>query len=966
LASDTPASATVITDTTATTGNAQANVSFVKVNFTAAADGDVKVTNLKFKRTGISSDTDLDGLYLYDGATRLTDASSISSNYVTFNNASGLFTVTKGTTKTITLSGDMYFKSTSGKTIGFNLVAATDVTTNGATVSGTFPMAGNLMSTAVATDLGKITFSGYNYPSSAAVKTDINAANDQEVFRFTMASTNQELKVEKLKLTAVGSIQLADLKNFKLLVSGVQVGSTVAAMESGNTVTFDMSAAPLVVTKGGSKTVSMRADIVSGSTRTFYFSFQNQQDIIVKDASYNVYIEPYVGGTFTVIRTATLGWYEIAAGSLAISKSSSSPTADVAVDATNQTLAIFDFTAAGEDAKVQNLNVSANITGAHGDGGILNGKVIVDGAKDTAANSQLGTTKNLTDSATVASVNFTFGSTFIVKAGTTAKVKIVGDIKTTSSTSFTGGETVKITLVTGSSNVQTMTSLNTLNRPAADTAASTLTITSVALTATKYSTFLNQTVAAGTNDAKLASFVVGAGAAEGVTVSSITVTLSTDNSNSSTISRMYMKDHATDAAIGDVKSSISTSNVYTVNFSLAASNGKVVDLYGDIKSSTQVGPWVANISVDGTGLNTNKAVSGGSTTNAMQTITIGSGALTTTNGAKPTAAILLGGSTGNYMAQYTFSATNEGFTIDKLKLKVPNNFATSTSAITIKYKDKAGAAQQQTQVLAFADADVYATATYTGLTVYVPANDSTNLDVYVDLGSIGTGAGASGAAGAITLDWNEGFNATGDSGTPQTDIGSSGSADLSNNTFYVRKSKPTFAKLDAGTDPNTKLYRFSVVADNAGNIDLKQLAFNIVTSGCDVTQVYLYNPVASSQLTTDKVDPTGNATSGNVSLLIGAIDDTVETIGTTATIYEVKGTVTSFTKNTDTVSVTFKQDAAVGATAGANTVGASSTTTWTADKGNIWSDRSSAAHTTATLDWTNGFLLKDMSQAASF
>ncbi|NCO25035.1 hypothetical protein GW901_00715, partial [Candidatus Parcubacteria bacterium] len=138
---------------------------------------------------------------------------------------------------------------------------------------------------------------------------------------------------------------------------------------------------------------------------------------------------------------------------------------------------------------------------------------------------------------------------------------------------------------------------------------------------------------------------------------------------------------------------------------------------------------------------------------------------------------------------------------------------------------------QQTQVLAFADADVYATATYTGLTMYVPANGSTNLDVYVDLGSIGTGAGASGAAGAITLDWNEGFNATGDSGTPQTDIGSSGSADLSNNTFYVRKSKPTFAKLDAGTDPNTKLYRFSVVADNAGNIDLKQLAFNIVTSG---------------------------------------------------------------------------------------------------------------------------------------
>lgn len=956
LASDTPASATVITDTTATTGNGQANVPFVKVNFTASADGDVVVKNIKFKRAGISADTDLDNLYLYDGATRLTDGSGISSNYVTFNNASGLFTVTKGTTKTITLVGDMYYAATSGKTIGFNLAAATDVTTNGAAVSGSFPMSGNLMSTANATDLGKLTFTSGSYNIPAAAATSLSPALDQEVWRFTLQSTNQELKVEKLKMTAVGSIQIGDLKNFKLQISGSQFGSTVAAMESGNIITFDLSANPLVIPKGSSKTISVRADIVSGSTRTVYLSFQNQQDVIVKDASYNVYVEPYAAGTFTVIKPASSGSWTIAAGDLTISRATTSPNTDVAVDATGVTLAIFDFTASGEDIKVQNLDVMATIAGTvtTARGGILNGVVKVDDV-------QVGTTKNLTQAA---DVNFTFGSTFIVKAGTTAKVKIIGDIKSTTSTSYSGGETVAITVGAGSTNVQSMTSLNTLSRPATDTAGYTLNITSGAINVSKYSGFGDQTVVAGTNDAKLGSFLVSAGAAEGVTVNSITINLDAVEYSSSTLTRMYIKDHVTGLMLGDAKSSLSTSNSYSVNFNLAASAGKVIDLYGDIKSGANIGTWIAEADADGSGLSTSKSVSA---TNApIQTITIGSGTLTATNGSMPDAAIVLAGSTGNYMAQYTFSAANEGFTIDKLKLKVSNNFATTTAAVSVKYKNKAGVDQTSTQVFTASAALANATATFTGLTLYVPANGDASVDVYVDMTSLSSN-GRSGATGQVSLDWNEGFNATGDSGTSATTVGS---ADLTGNSFYNRKSKPTFAILDAGTTPTTKLFRFSVVADSAGNIDIKQLAFNVVTSGCDVTQMYLYDPNASNQLTTTPVDPTANASSGNVSLLDGTAqagsgtDNNVLTIGTTAKIYEVRGTVTGFGDSGDSISVSFKQDASVGATTNAFTAGADGG--YAAAEGNIWSDRSASAHTTATSDWTNGFLLKDMTTSQSF
>lgn len=954
LASDNPASATVITDTTATTGNGQANVSFLKVNFTAAADGDVVVKNLKFKRVGISADTDLDGLFLYDGATRLTDASSISSNYVTFNNAAGLFTVAKGTTKAITVKGDMYFGATSGKTIGINLVAAADVTTNGATVSGSFPATGNLMSTANATDLGKLSFTAgsFNIPTAAA--TSISPANDQEVWRFTLQSTNQELKVEKLKLTGVGSIQLADLKNFKMTVAGSQVGPTVAALATGNVVEFDFGATPLVITKGGSKTISVRADVVSGSTRTVYFSFQNQQDIIVKDASYNVYVEPYQNGTFTVIKPGSSGSWTIAAGDLTVSRATNSPNTDVAVDATGQTLAIYDFTASGEDIKVQNLDINANVsagTGGHGDGGILNGVIKVDDV-------QVGTTKNLTDNT---SVNFTFGSTFIVKAGTTAKVKIIGDIKTTTSTSFTGGETVVINIVTGSSNAQSLTSLGTLSRPTANTAGYTLNITSGAVSVSKYSGYANQTMVAGTNNARLGSFVVSAGASEGITVSSITVALDASEYSSSTLTRMYLKDNASGAMLGDVKSSLSSSNNYSVSFTLGASAVKVINLYGDIKSGANAGAWTANIDVDGTGVSTSKSVSAAAAD--IQTITIGTGSLTAANGSMPDAAIVLAGSAGNYMAQYTFTATNEGFTVDKLKIKVANGFATSTAGVTIKYKNAAGTLVTSPNQVFTTGAEANATATFTGLTFYVPADEDANLDVYVDMVGLSS-SGASGAVGAIILDYNEGLNATGDSGTAVTSVGS---ADLTSNSFYNRKNKVTFAKQTLTGAPMTgnPLYKFTVVAANADyNVEIKQLSFTVTTNGCDVASLYLYDTAQGVQLTDNAISPL--TTGGAVALIVGtAGDNDVLTIGTAAKTYEVRGTVTNYTSSaSDSIAIQFKQDVAYIVNNTAYNAGAnddSSPAVGAANNYNVWSDKSASGHATTTVDWTNGYLLKSMS-----
>ncbi len=947
LASDTPASATVITNTTATTGNGQAMVPFTKVNFTASSDGDVKITNLKFKRTGISADSDVESLYLYDGAERLTAEASLSSSYVTFNNAAGLFTVAKGTTKSITLKGDMYYAALSGKTIGFNLVAATDVTTNGAAVSGSFPMAGNLMSTANTTDLGKLVVTN-NFPTGdQTVDPD---SKEVEVAKFNFIGTEQALSLEKVILTEIGSVQTDDLANFKLLDPSGTVIATAASMNTSYEVVFDLSAAPYTIAKGTTKILSVRADIVKGSTRTFYFSVMNKFDILVKDTAYNVYVEPYSAGSFAAATPGAGIEFTINSGSMSINRATTAPTGSVTKDGTNVVVGEWDFRASGEDMKVKDLTAKVVTTGSV-KGGLDNAKIYVDGA-------QVGSTKDLTDAnydGTGDNVTgWGFGSSFIVKAGTTAKVQVIADIKTATSTSFAGDETIIVSIATGASDVQKVSSLGYQGAiGATNGTAAVLSVSTAGMLVSKYSGYGNQTVIAGTNGVKLGSFVVSAGAAEGVNLASITVALSTDEA--ATVTNMYLTD-ASGTTVGTAKNVPGTSNIYSLspNIALAANASKQFNLFGNVKSGSNVGPWIATVSADGSGMVTGNAVTASG--QALQTMTVATtGTLNVVNGSMPDSAILIAGSTGNAVAEYQFSSVNEGFTVSEVKVKVGNNFATSTAAVTLAWTDKNGVAKTKDGMF-LSGTETEATATFTGLDMYVPANGDSTLKVYVSLTSIASGA-VSGANSTIKLDANEGFKATGDSGTTDTTLAA---ADLASNSFIVRKSKPTFAKLDAGTDPvGGALYKFSVVADGAGNIEIKQLSFAVSTTGCEVNDLYLYEPNASVVLTDTKVDPTTEGST--VKLIVGAVDDDVLLIGTTEKTYEVRGTVTGYSASGDSIVVRMVQDTTAGvANADANTINGSSN--------NTWSDRSGVAgvHTTATADWTSGYLLKDMTKTQSF
>ncbi len=501
LAADNPASVSIITDAD---DGGQALVPYLKVNFSTPAGTTAKVTTLKLKRIGICSDTDITMAYLYDGNTKLAEMTSLSLGIVTFTNAAGLFTVSG--TKTITVKADLYSAAGSGKTIGIGIAAATDITTDATAVNGTFPMNGNLMTTALVTDMGRISIG-----TSTNASTIDPGTNAFEAMKFSPVASNQIVKIYSVKFLQLGSIQTSDISNLALWVGATQIGSTVASMDADRTVTFDLSAAPYEIPSGVTRNISLKVDVVGGSTRTIQFSIQRSTDIVAMDANYGVYVKPDNAtlNTWTVVNSTAC---TVNSGNLVITRRTDSPSGNVALNSTNVSLAKFDVKAVGEDIKISNLSFKiASTTAAAGWTDIKNGRLLYDGT-------QIGTTQSDVNNGQTYSI----AVSFTVPVGQTKTLEIKADMAYSSVTDLAANDTLKASLTVGSSNAQRMTSLGSFNFPATTQDGNALTITTASLSASKNLSIGNISTVYNVVGITIGSYFLTAGSAEGVDVSKIT------------------------------------------------------------------------------------------------------------------------------------------------------------------------------------------------------------------------------------------------------------------------------------------------------------------------------------------------------------------------------------------------------------------------------------------------------------
>lgn len=923
------AAATIVADSTSGDG-AQALADVLKLNFS----GNGTVTSVKIHRQGISADSDVSNMYLYDGSTYLADSPIVASNYYTFTNSAGLFTVSGS--KTVTVKIDLANGTTSGKTLQFGVVAAADVASNATSLGGTFPMHANVMSTATAADLGKLTLAHVSDPGSSIT----SGLTDQEIWRFSLASADQKIKVSSIKVTAIGTLNATDLANFKLHDGTTQVGSTVASMASDKTVTFTMST-PYELAAGTTKNISLKADLVAGSSRTFYFEVASARDIVAMDANYGVNVKVNQSDTYSIIKATNTT--TISAGTLSITRTSDSASGNVAKDALNVSLAKFNVKATGEAIKVNSLVVRTVLSGTNYTD-LNNGKILLDGT-------QIGTTKDL-DSATADDGNaadgsaddgdteFTFGSSFIVNAGQTRVLEVVADVKKGDGTSYTN-ETITVTLEAGSSNFIRQSSGT--SDSTTETAGNQLTVTAASLTASKNATLANMSVVAGQTGVTIGSWLFTAGASEAVDINTIVVKDDDDAGNDAFNEGFSnMKLYSGSTQLGSTITTPSSTEAGTNTFNLStplrvnAGQSVQVDLVADVITGETMAGDDDEAEIDsatGTGVSTNTTITYSGDA-AGQTISIASsGTLTVATAATPTnpnSQYVVTGDTAQTVAAWKFSANNvEDLKVTRIKVKQAQADVNAPSNIQ-NLKLYVGSTQVGATVPALTDpdssasVDEYAIFEDTNGLFTVAKNSNVTLTLKADI-TPSTNASLSADGEPVKFRIT---NAT--THTSSTDISAKGTlsgsfaagsaaTDYDGNSHTVVKSKPTFALNSASPSGslvpgNVEVIRFNITAhsnedvvfDNTNNGS--NIRFTITESGTGGTgnTADLYDASTNTTVAT-QVSSINLDTAGSIDFTTG-LNTTIPAGGTKT--YYVKVTLTGYSSQGNSFQLSINNAAA--------------------------------------------------------
>jgi hypothetical protein len=816
LAATSPAASAVVA------GQAAANL--VEFTFTNKSATPAVVTNVTLARGGVSADTTLSNVYLYNGAVRLTDAATVSSGKITFNASNGLFTVAPGASYTVAVKADL-LAGTSGQLV---VISLTGVTAN-IPVSAVYPISGAAQNVFSSTDIAAATSTLSN--GTIAGGTVQAGSFNQSVWSSTLNISGRAVYLKSLALKVIGSIPTDALQNVKLFVSGIQVASSLG-VDSNGMMTFDLSGAPYKI--DSSRTIEVRADIVKGSSRTFTVSLQNASDLQVIDSNYNVGLAVALSGSQT---SGTWTVNGTSGGSVTVALDNTLSSGDVITGASNVPLARYTMKAYGEDMKISYLQASSTDQ--------------LDNVALYANGIQIGSTQTI---ATVGTGKlYNIGSSLVIPAGQTVTVEIRGDIKYNgTNATTTPSNTIVVALAGYTGNAQGKESSQLSTVPStAGILGPTMTVKSATVslsTNAAYST--SQTVVPNTSGVKLGSYTVQTGSAEPVRVTSLTVTLGGLAGAITNVSNLSV---AVSGSNSTTPINPQASNNLTVDFTIPANSSKTIDIYGDLGSVADVA--TTTLALSGYGVNSNVTITKTAVTG--QTITVGAGSL-----AVPT---LKTGSGGSPVAQFVVGESNFNAGIYKF---ISTN---GTSVISEMYFAASGTAANIVSVTVggqTATKDESNNFSVTGMNLSIPVgNAGVSVPVTVAYAKVGTGG--------VTSNNTTGLRLTGYKYTAGNTTTSTTTLAVDTNMMTLVGSKPTVTFVDlskSGVVSGTQeIARVTVSADAKGDIKLLTLPLSSQASGAGSATGALTVWANGTQLTGGGTD---------FSETLGAIGTTTAATGT--------------------------------------------------------------------------------------
>ena len=791
-------------------------IPFTKVNVTASADGATHLESITVKRTGLTGEWTTFKVWAEKDGVAVTSKRSLTTSDDAVLTFAPVLVIPAGQTATLEILAEVAGVTGNG---ALEIASASAVSAAGATVSGSFPITGNLMS-----------FTTYNvtaleFATTTIANTTLKVGDeDVELAKFdidiTKGSSTRDVVFKTLTLRNNGVEDLASVvMNLHLENAGEKVSEN--ATFNGRYATFTLLGNGMDLLKDdGSYEFVVKGDII-GKDNSGTDSIQLRLN--KKDELYAYEKATGFGVTYLHNDGLEFSAVKIESGAVDLSKKSTSPSTQDVIKNTKNVTALVANVKADEAISADSFKVYYNGY----ENSFQNVKVFLNGALlgsfDLATNATSGVEKSeLIES----SLNLNKGNN---------EIKVTVDVKTNASTTEDFAVTIKSDFLTAGSPeyVSNGLSVSDINGTASG---SKITVSGGGMTIAKNDGYADGRKAVeGTTDVSLAKFAVKA------TNDNIKLTNIVLGGNSSATGATTSESHVYDmklfvdgVQIGTTRNLTASGATFaSLNYNIAKNKTKVIELKGSLTSEA-AGDATTTLKLKAT-VNAQdslgKTIEAQSVDTAMFEVTKG-GSLTVAKGANSPYSTILIAKAGleQEIAQFRLTAVDDSANVTELVLENKGLASSSDDRISsLKIYD--GATLLDSAVMI----DGAATFYISNNKLVVPANGSKTITVKATFNSIEL-ANETGKQLLVAIQSGS-VKAKASSGA---ELSSINVTDAVANHMFIRKTKPTFAKVSGvtgGAAVEQEMLRFTVAADANEDISINALTFALNGTGVASTGV---------------------------------------------------------------------------------------------------------------------------------
>lgn len=816
-----------------------ARVPMAKVNLTAANDGAITVNSITVKRIGLSAYSQVDKVWAEKDGVIVASKKSMNSNDESILTFSPALVVNAG--QTVTLDLLVSLSAASGN-IGLSIATASAVSATSASVSGSFPINGSLMS--------PISYNVVNlYIASTTVSTTVNVGDEKvELGKFEVGFNTYNSGTAKdvvltsvmLKNNGVEDLSTATM-NLYLEQAGNKVSSSYTV--NGRFVTFYFPTGGLSILKDdSSKIFSVKGDVIAKQNAgdSFVFTLNKGTDLVAyeKSTGFGANVYNTTSGN-TAADAYAISTITINSGAVSISKKSTSPSDTTIVKGTDNVVLL-------ANVRVDEAITADGLNLTYGSG---NGVATTTDQFENVRVYLNGLLLDSFDPVATASVSKAIEASLTLNKGDN-EVKVMAKAKTTASPN----SDIKFTLNSGGGIFTTPTSMNpeyvvsgntVTVTPGGTATGGVFTVQGATLTTVKNDGYADgKLIIKGTADVSLGKFTIKSNndvstvtsISFGANIGAPTATLAT--------SIFDMKLYVDGVQVGSIVDfGSSGANFSSLNFTVAKDSTKNIELKGSFDSSAvndshfKTLMTVSAQDSRGTSISSgNVATSSSFTLNDSGTLSVALG------GNTPAAGMLAAKSAEQEVAQFKFTAISDLANLTEINV-INTPLASSTIASTsvgVATADSRIAAIKLYDGVTLIDSFVPVSGagkfTITGDKAKVLADGNKTLSIKVSLNDI------SNDAAATNLDLHLGITTVKFKTSAGSEVtqGANGANGILANNFRIRKTVPTVALLALPTTVLTAgdnvVSKFTVTADANGDVALNKIVLTTSnTSNATIT-----------------------------------------------------------------------------------------------------------------------------------